>query len=161
MAPDLTFAALVNNDPISFLPTQLEDLKIIRSKDNELLVDYCGEEYLIEVVKEDPINKRFRFKIQEECFEVKLRQRPNKSSQSFRSIEMLERVEAPLPGLITNIFVKKNQLVKKGDNLFILEAMKMENSFVAKSDGVIKEVSVPVNSKVNQDQQILEIVYFG
>ena len=161
MAPDLTFAALVNNDPISFLPTQLEDLKIIRSKDNELLVDYCGEEYLIEVVKRDTINKSFQFKIQEENFEVKLHQTPNKSSQSFRSIEMLERVEAPLPGLITNIFVKKNQLVKKGDNLFILEAMKMENSFVAKSDGVIKEVLVPVNAKVNQDQQILEIVYFG
>jgi len=39
--------------------------------------------------------------------------------------------------------------------------MKMENSFVANSDGVIKEVLVPVNAKVNQDQLILEIAYFG
>jgi len=161
MAPDLTFAALVNNDLISFLPTQLEDLKIIRSKDNELLVDYCGEEYLIEVIKKDHIHNSFQFKIKEESFDVKLSHTSNKKSQSFRNLEKLELVEAPLPGLITNIFVKKNQLVKKGDSLFILEAMKMENSFVANSDGVIKEVLVPVNAKVNQDQLILEIAYFG
>jgi len=47
-----------------------------------------------------------------------------------------------IPGKIIDVMAKPGQIVKKGDELFILEAMKMENRVFAPRDGVIKEVFV-------------------
>lgn len=48
-----------------------------------------------------------------------------------------EAVKAPMPGTILSIKVKQGTTVKKGDVLFILEAMKMENEIVAPKDGIV------------------------
>lgn len=46
------------------------------------------------------------------------------------------KITAPMPGNIIKIVAKKGS-VKKGDVLFVLEAMKMENDIVASIDGMI------------------------
>jgi len=51
-------------------------------------------------------------------------------------------IETRIPGKIINVMVKNGQNVKKGEELFILEAMKMENRIFAPRDGVVKEVFV-------------------
>jgi len=51
-------------------------------------------------------------------------------------------METRIPGKIIDVMVKPGQEVKKNDELFILEAMKMENRIFAPRDGVIKEVLV-------------------
>lgn len=51
-------------------------------------------------------------------------------------------IETRIPGKIINVMTKPGQSVKKGDELFILEAMKMENRVFAPRDGVVKEVYV-------------------
>ena len=48
-----------------------------------------------------------------------------------------ETINAPLPGTVLDIKVSAGQNVKKGDILFVLEAMKMENEILAANDGVI------------------------
>jgi len=48
-----------------------------------------------------------------------------------------EKVTAPMPGAILAIKVTVGQMVKKGDVLVILEAMKMENDVVAPCDGMV------------------------
>lgn len=62
-----------------------------------------------------------------------------------------------MPGTIRDIFVKKNDIVKKGDKIAILDAMKMDNELLATMDGRI--VSIPVNSddKVAKNAIIAEI----
>lgn len=47
------------------------------------------------------------------------------------------KVVAPMPGLLKSINVKQGQRVKKGERLFILEAMKMENDIKSPMDGVV------------------------
>lgn len=47
-----------------------------------------------------------------------------------------------IPGKIIGVMVTTGQTVKKGEELFILEAMKMENRIFAPRDGVVKEVFV-------------------
>lgn len=59
------------------------------------------------------------------------------------------QVTAPMPGNIWKILVKEGQSVKKGDNMLILEAMKMENEILAPQDGVIAQIAVKEGSTVN------------
>lgn len=47
-----------------------------------------------------------------------------------------------IPGKIMDVMVKKGAKIKKGDELFVLEAMKMENRVFSLRDGVIEEVMV-------------------
>jgi len=54
-----------------------------------------------------------------------------------------------MPGKILKVFVQPGMQVKKGFNMLVLEAMKMENEILAPSDGVIKEVRVKEGDNVN------------
>ena len=60
-----------------------------------------------------------------------------------------EKVSAPMPGTILDVRVSNGQTVKKGDILFILEAMKMENEIMAPCNGTIASVSVSKGAAVD------------
>ena len=61
------------------------------------------------------------------------------------------KVPSPMPGTILSVSVSVGQAVKTGDVLMVLEAMKMENDFVAPCDGTIKQLLVSKCSTVNTD----------
>ena len=60
-----------------------------------------------------------------------------------------EVIKAPMPGTILGIKVSAGSKVKKGDTLFILEAMKMENEISAPADGVVVQIQTAKGSTVN------------
>jgi biotin carboxyl carrier protein len=60
----------------------------------------------------------------------------------LRGDRMAEEIKAPIPGKIVSIKCKVNDLVKSGQVLLILEAMKMENEIYSRSSGVVKEIRV-------------------
>lgn len=53
-----------------------------------------------------------------------------------------EPVKSPMPGNILKINVAPGQVVKEGDVLIVLEAMKMENDVVAPRDGTVAQIVV-------------------
>ena len=59
-------------------------------------------------------------------------------------------VKSPLPGVILSIDCKVGDVVKRGQKLLVLEAMKMENVINADRDGKIVDI------KVNKGDSILE-----
>lgn len=63
-------------------------------------------------------------------------------------------IKSPMPGTILDIRISQGQKVKKGDVLFILEAMKMENEIMAGEDGVIANIVVSKGSSVNTDDTL-------
>lgn len=57
-------------------------------------------------------------------------------------------VTSPMPGTILDIKCKPGDTVKRGQALFILEAMKMENEIPAPCDGVVASVEVTKGATV-------------
>lgn len=62
---------------------------------------------------------------------------------------------APLQGMLSKIFVKKGQVVKKNEPLFVIEAMKMETTVTASSDVEVKNVSLKEGVRVNADDLVV------
>ena len=77
---------------------------------------------------------------------------------------MLEKVPAdlskfllsPMPGLLVKLVVKVGDQVKTGEELAVVEAMKMENSLRATNDGIVAKISADVGDSLMVDQAILE-----
>ena len=59
-----------------------------------------------------------------------------------------EPIPSPMPGNIIAINVNVGDAVKKGQVLFILEAMKMENEILAPKDGTISKIAVSQGATV-------------
>jgi biotin carboxyl carrier protein len=62
-----------------------------------------------------------------------------------------------MPGTIIDVSVKPGDAVEEGDEMLVLEAMKMENPIVATVDGTVKEVMVNVDDKVATNQVMVVI----
>jgi len=77
---------------------------------------------------------------------------------------MLEKVPAdlsrfllsPMPGLLVKLAVKVGDQVKAGEELAVVEAMKMENSLRAVNDGIVAKISAEAGDSLMVDQAILE-----
>ncbi len=70
---------------------------------------------------------------------------------------MSTEILAPMPGTIFQVHVKEGDSVVEGQELLVLEAMKMENPIVSTAEGIVKEVSVKVDDKVATKQLLLTI----
>ncbi|TAL59380.1 MAG: biotin/lipoyl-binding protein, partial [Bacteroidetes bacterium] len=66
-----------------------------------------------------------------------------------------KQVGAPLQGVLSKVFVKKGQVVKKNDPLFVIEAMKMETTVTASSEAEVKNISIKEGGRVNADDLIV------
>lgn len=69
----------------------------------------------------------------------------------------MNAVLAPIPGVIINISVKEGDMVKKGQELIVLEAMKMKNSIRAQRDGKVTSIKVRIGDHVTHSQALLEL----
>ena len=64
-------------------------------------------------------------------------------------------IGAPLQGSLASVLVKAGQKVKKNEPLFIIEAMKMETTITANSDGEVDKVILPEGRMVFSDDLIV------
>ena len=66
-------------------------------------------------------------------------------------------VESPLPGVIVEVMVKVGDVVKTGQTVAVLEAMKMENDIQAECDGSVAAVNVKNGDSVMEGTVLLTI----
>ena len=67
------------------------------------------------------------------------------------------KVEAPMPGTVVDVKRKVGDKVKNGDDIVIVEAMKMENAIPAPCDGTIASINVSKGDSVNTGTVIATI----
>ncbi len=70
--------------------------------------------------------------------------------ESASANQTIVKVSAPMPGLIKEVSVKQGQSVRKGDSLYILEAMKMENIIKSPISGTITSLNITSHEAVEK-----------
>jgi biotin carboxyl carrier protein len=66
-------------------------------------------------------------------------------------------VRSPMAGLVLSIKVQVGDQVNAGDELLMLEAMKMENAITAHRAGTVKRIAVEAQQVVNQGDVLVEL----
>ena len=64
-------------------------------------------------------------------------------------------IVSPMPGKVIKMNVKKGNVVKKGDILLVVEAMKMENNITSPKDGKVEKVNVEVGEMVDGSLELV------
>jgi len=70
-----------------------------------------------------------------------------KESKPFTPVDLSE-VKSFIPGTVVEILVKAGQTVKKGDELLVLDAMKMKNRILSLRSGTVKEITVKAGERI-------------
>jgi len=90
---------------------------------------------------------------------TKYRTRLNYKFENRRAWEYPDprKVTSLIPGTIIKIFVEEGQEVKMGDQMMILEAMKMKNRIMFHADGNVKSIYVKEGERIPKDFLMLEM----
>jgi propionyl-CoA carboxylase alpha chain len=71
--------------------------------------------------------------------------------------DMSKFLLSPMPGLLVSLAVKEGDSVTAGEELAVLEAMKMENTLYAERDGVVAKINFEPGASLAVDDKILEL----
>jgi len=119
------------------------------------------DEISIELEKRIEVESNFEPKVR---YQENVKQVIKEPEASQKNTVNFTEVKAPLVGTFYEApspdqaaFVKVGDLVKKGDTLFIIEAMKVMNEITAPKDGKIQAIHVQNNDMVMYDQVVMEI----
>ncbi|XP_074113415.1 methylcrotonoyl-CoA carboxylase 1 [Cotesia typhae] len=82
---------------------------------------------------------------------------PEFLSKLNKKLDLSGAAVSSIPGVVDKILVSPNDVVKKGDALLIIVAMKMEHSIRASADGVIEEILCGVGDTVAKDRLLVKI----
>ncbi|HWR94315.1 MAG TPA: biotin/lipoyl-containing protein [Flavobacterium sp.] len=134
------------------------DAVSVESKKFHILKDH--NPFYAEIIASDFIAKKYTVKVNNNTYDVVI-SNPLDILIKEMGFEVgvskkVNEIKAPMPGLILEISVEVGQTVKENDNLLILTAMKMENSFLSPRDGVIKSIAVNVGDSVVKGDLLIE-----
>lgn len=69
--------------------------------------------------------------------------------------DLSKKLISPMPGLVKSISIKKGQLIKQGQELIVIEAMKMENILKSEKDCIVDDVLIKEGSSVSTDEVLI------
>ena len=140
--------------------SDLKNLDAVSVENNKFHVLKDHKPYKAEIVSADFIAKKYTVKVNNNTYEVAIADALDMLIKSMGiergRTKVVNAIKAPMPGLILEISVEVGQTVKENDPLLILEAMKMENSFLSPRDGVIKSIAVEKGHAVDKGQLLIE-----
>jgi len=116
--------------------------------------------YNAEVVSFNPTEKTAEIKVNNAVYTVTAKDQfdllLDKLGMSNMGSAKVSELKAPMPGLVLKVFVEEGAEVKKGENLFVLEAMKMENIIKSPADVTVKTIKIKPGDKVEKNQVLLQ-----
>ena len=139
---------------------QLSQLDAVHTSQNSYHILEDNSSFKATVVSSDFAKKTYNIQVNSNTYEVVIKDEIDilikEMGFTVGASKQLNNLISPMPGLIIDVQVTAGQEVKEGDTLVILSAMKMENSFVSHTDGVIKAVHVVKDDAVDKGQLLVE-----
>jgi biotin carboxyl carrier protein len=115
--------------------------------------------YNVEVISFNSSEKTAEIKVNNNIYKITAKDQfdilLDKLGLSSLNAAKISEIKAPMPGMVLKVFANEGMEIKKGDNLFILEAMKMENIIKAPADVTVKTVKIKPGDKVEKGQILM------
>lgn len=160
-ANDKTFKVIVNGFVFFFTQADLEAANVVTISSHQF---NCIKDYRsvnAKLIETDATCKNQVIEVEGERFSIaiqdELDQLMDQMGLGVTTGKQVKEIKAPMPGLVLEVSVTDGQLIKAGDKIAILEAMKMENSILAHSDATIKKVAVKAGQAVEKGQVLVEL----
>lgn len=135
------------------------ELDIAQLSQKKQHVLYRNKSFTIEIVAVDKEKKNAQIKVNNTTYTVGVKDKFDLLLSQLGMADMatkkVKAIKAPMPGLVVDVLVETGNEVKEGDNLIILEAMKMENVIKSPVDGVIKAIEVAPTNTVEKNQLLI------
>lgn len=146
--------------------------------DGKLIIKLDGQPVAVDFVQVKPPNL-FSFLVDNQSFDVEIVKNAEGYSVNFNGRryeciledEKIQKIKdiagfkkeilhdrelkSPMPGLVVAIEVEEGEMVKAGQGVAIVEAMKMENELKAKFDGKVKKVRVKPGQAVEKNEVLV------
>lgn len=120
-----------------------------------------GKGFRANVVSADVAAKSFVIQVNGRNYEINVKDRFDllleKLGMDNLASTAIENIKAPMPGLVIDVMVEPGQSLSKGDQVLILEAMKMENVIKAQADCVVKSVNISKGNAVEKGETLVEL----
>jgi biotin carboxyl carrier protein len=131
----MTFERDENNQAMFYLVHNgvRRPIVVVRDEETDVKLSVNGYTYNVEALSE-----------RDKHFQYLLKETATTASSSMK-------VVAPMPGLLKSVNVKTGQHVKKGERLFILEAMKMENDIKSPMEGIVGNLNATPGTAVEKN----------
>lgn len=135
------------------------DLRVVGEDSFHLIID--NKTYSAEILDVNYVEKQLKIKVNGSVYDVVVKDKYDELLKNLGLDKLMQQriaeIKAPMPGLVLKILVEENTEVKKGDNLLILEAMKMENIIKAPSDLTVNKVLIKAGQTVEKNQVLISI----
>jgi len=143
--------------------TKINDQEIkadmVRIDDRNFHILHNNKSYNVELIGINKEEKSCSVKVGSNIYSMQMTDQYDEllhqlGMDNLKSAKVSE-IKAPMPGLVIRILVAEGDEVEKGGNLFVLEAMKMENIIKASADVKIKSIKVKPGDKVEKNQVVM------
>lgn len=115
--------------------------------------------YNVEVIKANPEEKAFVVSVNGNKYTLEVKDKYDALLHSLGMDNLagskVNEIKAPMPGLVLEVVVAEGDVVKKGDPVLVLEAMKMENILKSPAEGTVKKINVKKGMAVEKNQVLI------
>ncbi|GAB4296768.1 MAG: biotin/lipoyl-binding protein [Ignavibacteriaceae bacterium] len=130
------------------------DVEILNLEDSIAEIEVNGSVYKVEIQQEPKTVKTPKL--------IRKQVEPQAGADITKTSKPGEKkgtglIKAPLPGTIIEVNVKEGDIVKTGDRLLVMEAMKMENNINSDKNGKIVSVKIKAGDSVLEGDVLVEI----
>lgn len=157
----MNYLIQVDGEEFEIDQAKLEAIDVLKLSERKFHVLHENQNFEAKVIAFSHADKTATVEVDGEKFQIKIEdeydQLVKKMGLSIGGGKKLKNIKAPMPGLVLDVLIESGQTITKGDQLLILEAMKMENVLKATGDGVVKSIEIEKGNTVEKGQILIEM----
>lgn len=138
---------------------KIYNVDLMHTADGTFSILESGHSHTIELVPEPEPKKYTAYTLYDtfdvEVIDAEARYLRNRNANGTSSVD--NKVLSPMPGKVVSVLVKEGDLVKEGETVVIISAMKMESEYKAPKDGTVKKVYVQAEETIDSNQVLIEL----
>ena len=142
-----------------FVDGQAAEFDLQEAGANRVHLIKDNRSYLAELISFDPMTKTGAVKVNSNIYHFTAKDKYDELLHKLGidklSVSSISELKAPMPGMVLKILVQEGQEIKKGENLFVLEAMKMENIIKCPADLIVQALKIKPGDKVEKNQVLI------